>query len=190
MTTKLRTPFKGLDSLRQRRNAASHARRILPGEFARQVWMTLPELALPLQGALHNCMLSAGSPTAGRGKTRLTRLIRLTQELAPAHWRRRLHATAGAAVSLRRLSEQVISDFLLLAEGKDIALGLTVRPPVTDDDTCDLAADPQGLIMLLNDLLGRAIRSTPRGGTIVLVLTRVGGRPGFEVIESGPAVPE
>ena len=135
-------------------------------------------------------MLSTVSPTTGRGKTCPKRLIRLAQELLQLVCEDAFTPLPGAAVSLRRLSEKVISDFLPLAEERDIDLGLTVRPPVTEDDTCDLAADPRGLVMLLNDLLGKAIRFTPRGGTIVLVLTRVGGRPGIEVIENGPAVPE
>ncbi|MFX1670777.1 hypothetical protein PWR63_00445 [Paraburkholderia sp. A2WS-5] len=139
---------------------------------------------------MHNDMLSAGSPTIGRGKTRPKRLLHLAQELLRLVCEDAYAPRPGTTVSLRRLSEQVISDFLPLAEERDIDLGLTVRPRVTEDDSCELAADPRGLVMLMNDLLGKAIRFTPRGGTIVLVLARVGGRPGIEVIENGPAVAE
>jgi two-component system, OmpR family, sensor kinase len=93
-------------------------------------------------------------------------------------------------VSLRRLSEQAIGDLSLLAEEKDIDLGLEVRPPVTEDDACNVSADSHGLNTLLNNLLDNAIRYTPRGGKIDLVLTRSGEQLGFEVVDNGPGIPE
>jgi two-component system OmpR family sensor kinase len=88
------------------------------------------------------------------------------------------------------LGEQAIGDFSLLAEAKGIDLGLESRPPVTPEDICNVSADPHGLNTLLNNLLDNAIRYTPAGGKIDLVLTRTRDAVGFEVVDNGPGIPE
>jgi two-component system, OmpR family, sensor kinase len=93
-------------------------------------------------------------------------------------------------VSLRRIGEQAVGDFSLLAEERGIDLGLESRPPVAQDDACEVIADAHGLSTLLNNLLDNAIRYTPQGGRVDLVLTRRGDSAGFEVIDNGPGIPD
>jgi two-component system OmpR family sensor kinase len=99
-------------------------------------------------------------------------------------------ASEGISVSLRRIGEQAVSDFSLLADEKQIDLGLEFRQPVTQEEACNVLADPHGLGVLLNNLIDNAIRYTPQGGKVDVVLTRTADRFGFEVVDNGPGVPD
>jgi two-component system OmpR family sensor kinase len=91
---------------------------------------------------------------------------------------------------LRRLGEQAVSDFSLLAEEKHIDLGLEFRQPVTREDTCNVLTDPHALGVLLNNLIDNSIRYTPQGGKVDVVLTRTPECLGLEVVDNGPGIPE
>ena len=59
-----------------------------------------------------------------------------------------------------------------------------------DDDTYEVLGEPNGLSILLNNLLDNAIRHTPHGGRVDLVLRRDGDDVGFDVVDTGPGVAE
>lgn len=186
----LRPLVEALNGLLQRLNTASQAQRTFIADAAHELRSPLAALKLQLQAALRDGTLSGEPQTTGRIETRLNRLIRLVQQLLTLAREDAQPTLPVAVVSLRRLGEQAIGDLSLLAEDKDIDLGLEVRAPVTEGDPCTVAADPHGLNTLLNNLLDNAIRYTPRGGKIDLVLTRTGEQLGFEVVDNGPGIPE
>jgi two-component system OmpR family sensor kinase len=51
-------------------------------------------------------------------------------------------------------------------------------------------ADPHGVSVLLNNLIDNAIRYTPQGGRVDVVLCLTGERLGFDVVDTGPGIPE
>lgn len=186
----LRPLVEALNDLLDRLNAASQAQRTFIADAAHELRSPLAALKLQWQAALHDGTLSGEPRTLERMQTRLNRTIRLVQQLLTLAREDAQASAPSAIVSLRRLGEQAIGDFSLLAEEKGIDLGLESRPPVTPEDICNVSADPHGLNTLLNNLLDNAIRHTPSGGKIDLVLTRAQDTFGFEVVDNGPGIPE
>ena len=186
----LRPLVVALNDLLDRLNAASQAQRTFIADAAHELRSPLAALKLQWQAALHDRTLGGEPRTLERMQTRLNRTIRLVQQLLTLAREDAQAPAPAAVVSLRRLGEQAIGDFSLLAEEKGIDLGLESRPPVTPEDICNVSADAHGLNTLLNNLLDNAIRYTPAGGKIDLVLTRAQGTLGFEVVDNGPGIPE
>ncbi|HTR07549.1 MAG TPA: ATP-binding protein [Paraburkholderia sp.] len=186
----LRPLVEALNDLLHRLNVASQAQRTFVADAAHELRSPLAALKLQWQAALRDGTLSGEPRTLERMQTRLNRTIRLVQQLLTLAREDAQAAAPAAVVSLRRLGEQAIGDFSLLAEAKGIDLGLESRPPVTPEDVCNVSADPHGLNTLLNNLLDNAIRYTPAGGKIDLMLTRTQETLGFEVVDNGPGIPE
>jgi two-component system OmpR family sensor kinase len=186
----LRPLVVALNDLLDRLNTASQAQRTFIADAAHELRSPLAALKLQWQAALHDGTLNGEPRTLERMQTRLNRTIRLVQQLLTLAREDAQASTPATVVSLRRLGEQAIGDFSLLAEEKGIDLGLESRPPVTPECICNVNADAHGLNTLLNNLLDNAIRYTPAGGKIDLVLTRSQDTLGFEVIDNGPGIPE
>jgi two-component system OmpR family sensor kinase len=178
-----------LNDLLERLNVASQAQRTFIADAAHELRSPLTALKLQLQAALQDGTLAGEPHTLERIETRLNRIIRLVQQLLTLAREDARPTLDVARVSLRRLGEQSVSDFSLLAERKGIDLGLESRPPVAPDDPCDVVGDAHALTTLLNNLIDNAIRHTPMDGTIDLVLTRSGEHFGFEVCDTGPGIP-
>ncbi len=190
MPVELHPLVEALNDLLQRLNLAAQAQRTFIADAAHELRSPLAALKLQLQAALRDGTLTGEPRTLERIATRLNRFIRLVQQLLTLAREDAQPAMDAARVSLRRLGEQAVGDFSLLAEERGIDLGLESRVPVTPDDPCNVVADAHGLTTLLNNLIDNAIRYTPPGGKVDLVLTRSGDRLGLEVVDNGPGIPE
>ena len=180
-----------LNDLLARLNAASSAQRTFVADAAHELRSPLTALKLQLQAARRDGTLKGEGPTLTRIEERLNRIIRLVQQLLALA--REDAADAGAAltrVSLRRVGEQSISDFSLLAEEKSIDLGLEIAPPAQEDDAFEVLGEPHALSVLLNNLLDNAIKHTPNAGRVDLVLRRDGERVSLDVRDTGAGIPE
>ncbi|MFM0295195.1 MULTISPECIES: ATP-binding protein [Paraburkholderia] len=186
----IRPLVDALNDLLQRLNAASQAQRTFIADAAHELRSPLAALKLQLQAASNNGTLKDDGQTIERIDTRLNRIIRLVQQLLTLAREDANPANEGVSVSLRKIGEQAVSDFSLLAEQKQIDLGLEFRHPVTQDNPCDVLADPHGVSVLLNNLIDNAIRYTPQGGRVDVVLCLTGERLGFDVVDTGPGIPE
>ncbi|MEM5370718.1 ATP-binding protein [Paraburkholderia azotifigens] len=127
--------------------------------------------------------------TFERIEGRLNRLIHLVHQLLTLA---REEAQPGARlqpVSLRRLSERVIADILLLAEAEQIDLGLECSPGA-QSDIFKADVEPAGIEILLNNLIDNAIRYTPKGGKVDVILKREGEAISLAVSDSGPGIPD
>ena len=91
------------------------------------------------------------------------------------------------AVSLRRLAERSVSDLSLLAEAKRIDLGLEERTRMRRT-TMYVMGDEHSLGILLNNLIDNAIRHTPEGGKVDVILTRDAQGMGVEVVDTGTGI--
>src|SRR5258708_27101247 len=67
---------------------------------------------------------------------------------------------------------------------KAVDLGLS------DNDTCGVRLSDPEIAVLLANLVDNAIRYTPSGGTIDVVLKREGADPLVEVVDSGCGIPD
>ena len=182
---------EALNDLLSRLNAASNAQRTFVADAAHELRSPLTALKLQLQAAQRDGTLKGEGPTLARVEERLNRIIRLVQQLLALA---REDAESGGAtlarVSLRRLAEQAVSDFSLIAEEKSIDLGLEIGPPAQESDAFEVLGEPHALSVLLNNLLDNAIKHTPTAGRVDLVLRRDGEIVSFEVRDTGPGIPE
>jgi two-component system, OmpR family, sensor kinase len=186
----IRPLVDALNDLLARLNFASQTQRTFIADAAHELRSPLAALKLQVQAAAKNGRSKDDGQTLERIDTRLNRMIRLVQQLLTLAREDAQPAIEGTFVSLRRIGEQAVSDFSLLADEKQIDLGLEFGQPVTQDDACNVLADPHGLSVLLNNLIDNAIRYTPRGGKVDVVLNRTANRFGFEVVDNGPGIPE
>jgi len=186
----VRPLVEALNDLLARLNVASQAHRTFIADAAHELRSPLAALKLQLQAATKNGTLKDDGQTLERIDMRLNRVIRLVQQLLTLAREDAQPASEGTSVSLRRIGEQAVSDFSLLADEKQIDLGLEFQQPVTQEEACNVLADPQGLGVLLNNLIDNAIRYTPQGGRVDVVLNRTANLLGFEVVDNGPGIPE
>ncbi|MGH8780001.1 ATP-binding protein [Paraburkholderia sp.] len=186
----IRPLVDALDDLLQRLNTASQAQRTFIADAAHELRSPLAALKLQLQAASRDGTLKGEGQTLERVEGRLNRIIHLVQQLLTLAREDARPATTKESVSLRRIGEQAVSDFSLIAEAKSVDIGLEFRAPLTQADACQVFAEPHSLAVLLNNLIDNAIRHTPAGGKVDVVLTRAKTGMGFEVIDSGPGIPE
>ncbi|WP_206956504.1 ATP-binding protein [Trinickia acidisoli] len=184
---------EALNDLLERLNAASSAQRTFVADAAHELRSPLTALKLQLQAAQRDGTLRGEGQTLARLEERLNRIIRLVQQLLALAREDAEPNSALTSVGLRRLAEQAVSDFSLLAEEKSIDLGLEIAPSADTNDTndaFDVLGEPHALSVLLNNLLDNAIRHTPHAGRVDVVLHRDAGRVSFEVRDTGPGIPE
>lgn len=179
-----------LNDLLERLNTASHAQRTFVADAAHELRSPLAALKLQLQAAQRDGSLKGTGPALARIEERLNRIIRLVQQLLMLAREDAEPVSALVPVALRRLAEQAVSDFSLLAEDNAIDLGLELLPATAEDDAFDVLGEADGLSALLSNLLDNAIRHTPQGGRVDLVLRREGDYVAFDVIDTGPGIPE
>jgi two-component system OmpR family sensor kinase len=89
-----------------------------------------------------------------------------------------------ANIDLKDLVAAVVADHVAIAMKKDVDLGLS------DNETCGVRlADPEIGVLLAN-LVDNAVRYTPSGGTIDVVLKRQNTEALVEVVDSGCGIPD
>jgi two-component system sensor histidine kinase GlrK len=112
--------------------------------------------------------------------------VKLQQQIdALLDYQRALHAAASlqiAPTSLDDLVREVVGAHALAAQSKDQNLRLTLEP-------VRLEGDADKLRSVLDNLVGNAIKYSPRGGEIALLTRANGNAATVEVIDSGPGVP-
>ena len=190
MPVELKPLVDALNDLLHRLNVASQSQRTFVGDAAHELRSPLAALKLQLQAAERDGSLVGSKQTFERIEGRLNRLIHLVHQLLTMA---REDAQRGARfepVSLRRLCERAVGDFSTLAEARQIDLGLEFNPSRDADDAYKVSAEPAGIEVLLNNLIDNAIRYTPRGGKVDVILKRSDDGIGLCVSDSGPGIPD
>jgi two-component system, OmpR family, sensor kinase len=118
--------------------------------------------------------MNAGVRRASALVQQLLRMARL-EDGAPAGRRK--------DIDLKDLVGEVVADHVAIAMQKDVDLGLSVN----DTFGCRLA-DPETRLLFSN-LVDNAVRYTPRGGTVDVVLKKQGADALVEVVDSGCGIP-
>jgi two-component system OmpR family sensor kinase len=179
-----------LNDLLRRLHVASQAQRMFVSDAAHELRSPLAALQLQLQAAARDGTLTGSEATLERIQGRLKRLIHLVQQLLTLAREDATAATPMAPVSMRRVGEHVVGEFSLLAEAKQIDLGLETSAARDDADPYIARTEQHAVFLLLSTLIDNAIRYTPVGGTVDLLLERTGGRIGIEVRDTGPGIPD
>ena len=100
-------------------------------------------------------------------------------------YQRALHNAAALApcpVALESLVREVAASHGLAMQAKDQRLGLDLA-------RVSVEADPEKLRSILDNLVGNAVKFTPPGGLISVVVRANGEEAEIDVIDSGPGVP-
>ncbi|CAE6866200.1 Sensor protein QseC [Paraburkholderia domus] len=181
---------EALNDLLQRLNIASQAQRTFIADAAHELRSPLAALKLQLQAASRDGSLKGEGQALERVEGRVNRIIHLVQQLLTLAREDAHPVTSMVPVSLRRIGEQAVGDLSLLAETKEIDLGLECEDARADYDAYTVLAEPHGMSVLLGNLLNNAIRHTSRGGRVDVILKRSGERVGFDVVDSGSGIPE
>ncbi len=115
----------------------------------------------------------------------LERAARLVQQLLTLA-RHEPGATAGAwpRVDLAAIARQAVADQAMLADRRQIDLGLNNDAPVP------VTGDADALRILVNNLLDNALRATPDGGRIDVTVAAEAQRAMLTVEDSGPGIAE
>jgi two-component system OmpR family sensor kinase len=188
MPVEIRPLVEALNDLLQRLNTASQAQRTFIADAAHELRSPLAALKLQLQAASRDGSLKGEGQTLERVEHRVNRIIHLVQQLLTLAREDAQPATSMAPVSLRRIGEQAVSDFSLLAEMREIDLGLECEGARAPNDTYTVLAESHGMSVLLGNLINNAIRHTPSGGRVDVVLRRDGDQVGLEVVDSGTGI--
>jgi two-component system OmpR family sensor kinase len=184
----IRPLVDALNDLLRRLSDAAHAQRIFVADAAHELRTPLTALKLQLQAARRDGTLQGEGQTLERLEGRLNRIIHLAHQLLTMAREDANRAASVAPMSLRRLAETSVSDLSLLAEAKRIDLGLEAPEGNASDDYA-VFGDQQALGILLNNLIDNAIRHTPEGGKVDVVLMRDSRGVGLEVVDTGAGIP-
>lgn len=113
-----------------------------------------------------------------RSEHLITQLLALSR-LEPGAWRHE-----ARAVDIGELVGAVVGRMSIKAAARDIDLGAEV------DGSVILQADPDQLIVLLNNLLENALRHTPAGGIVNVAAVRSADAVVLSVVDTGVGIPE
>jgi two-component system sensor histidine kinase GlrK len=87
-------------------------------------------------------------------------------------------------VTIDPLIRRAIAEITPLVEAKQIELESNVNPSLPA-----LRLDPERILQVLRNLLGNAVKFTPKGGRVSVVAASVNGNLQVSVTDSGPGVP-
>jgi two-component system OmpR family sensor kinase len=145
-----------------------------------------PVTALQLQAQLLERAESDNARAAAmqqlkHGLQRLTHLVQQLLTLARQDPNAALRAFGP--VELDRLAREVVATQSVLAESRNIDLGME------RDETVSILGDPDALHVLLSNLVDNAIRYTPEGGRVDVSVTREDQCAAVRVEDNGPGIP-
>ncbi|MEX3932262.1 ATP-binding protein [Paraburkholderia phymatum] len=190
MPVEMKPLVDALNDLLNRLNIASQSQRTFVADAAHELRSPLAALKLQLQAAERDGSLVGSKQTFERIEGRLNRLIHLVHQLLTLAREDAQRSARFEPVSLRRLCERTVGDFSLIAEARQIDLGLECHHARDIDDAYKVRAEAQGIEVLLNNLIDNAIRYTPPGGKVDVILSRNGADISVGVSDSGPGIPE
>lgn len=90
---------------------------------------------------------------------------------------------AQTSVSVHGIYRAVLEDLLPVAERKHIDIGV-------DGDDCQIVTNPLDLQALVKNLVDNAVRYTPAGGKVDLLVLRQGDHVALQVRDTGPGIPD
>jgi two-component system OmpR family sensor kinase len=119
---------------------------------------------------------------------RLKRTIHLVNQLLTLAREDAAMTAPTTSFDLHALAAQVVADASILAEEKQIDLGLEPSELATDTMPCLIDGEQHALGVLLGNLVDNAIRYTPQGGKVDVSIGRDLDAVWVEVSDNGPGI--
>lgn len=185
MPPELRPVVLALNGLMQKFDEAITAQRTFVADAAHELRSPLTALKLQLQVAERATSDAARSAALRKLHDRLDRSTHLVRQLLSlARHEAALAPARLQTVDLGQLLAGAVADHGALADSREIDLGVVAPAQVL------VQGDPDGLQVLLNNLVDNALRYTQAGGTVDLQAAQQDGRALLRVRDNGPGVPE
>ncbi|WP_426088177.1 ATP-binding protein [Janthinobacterium sp. PSPC1-1] len=189
MPPELRPVALALNGLMRQFEAALTAQRTFVADAAHELRSPLTALKLQLQVAERAGSEDERRVALARLHERLDRSTHLVRQLLSlARHETALTASQLQTVDLGELLEAAVADHSALADSRAIDLGVVETLPAPAPVL--VQADPDGLQVLLNNLIDNALRYTQQGGRVDLQAALEDGRPLLRVSDNGPGVPQ
>lgn len=87
--------------------------------------------------------------------------------------------------TLEPLVKRAMAEIAPLVEAKEIALDSDLEHPLPP-----IKIDPERILQVLRNLLGNAVKFTPKGGQVSIAVKTMNGKLKVSVKDSGPGIPE
>jgi two-component system OmpR family sensor kinase len=185
MPPELRQLAEALNGLMQKFDRALALQRTFVADAAHELRSPLTALKLQLQLVERAASEQARAAALAKLEERLDRAVHLVQQLLSLARHEVGHrADQRQAVEVSSLLQAAVIDHEVMAESFGIDLGVVPGERVV------VAADPEGLRVLLNNLIDNALRYTQRGGRVDVRAGWREGRAWLQVQDNGPGVPE
>ncbi|MFM0641860.1 ATP-binding protein [Paraburkholderia metrosideri] len=185
----IRPLVDALNDLLNRLDSALHAQRVFVADAAHELRTPLTALKLQIQVAQRDHARLDDGDLLRKLEDRVNRAIHLVQQLLTlAREDAELKARPGAA-NLHRVATQVVSDLSVLAEHKQIDLGLECFGAAATEDAAIVMGDETSLITMVTNLVDNAIRYTPAGGRVDVRLHAREADVALEVVDNGRGIP-
>ena len=176
--------LRALNDLLGRLGQALEAQRDFVADAAHELRTPLTALKLQLQLAERAEPGAAQAEAFARLHRRLDRAAHLVEQLlALARQEPSLEEVAREEIDLVRLAREVVADHDALAESRGIDLGVEV------ESTASVRGQRDALRVMLGNLVDNALRYTPAGGRVDVIVGAEGGRPALRVNDTGPGIP-
>ncbi|WP_228892648.1 ATP-binding protein [Pseudoduganella aquatica] len=181
----LRQVVDALNGLMRKFERALTQQRTFVADAAHELRSPLTALKLQLQLVERAAGADARTAALAKLEERLDRGVHLVQQLLSLARHEVGHQPGQRLdIDLSSLLQAAVIDHEVLAASRGIDLG------VASDEHIVIAADPEGLRVLLNNLVDNALRYTQPGGRVDVRAGRRGGRAWLQVQDNGPGVPE
>ncbi len=181
----LRTLVTTLNGLLERVERGQAGLALFAADASHELRTPLAVLASELEVALRRSRTPAEWEAVARTSLdevqRLSRLVSGLLALARAD----VVPQAGTALELGVLLEQVVAGQQPAASAAGVSLQLEVAAP---PGACALRGSPEALASAIGNVVGNAIRYTPRGGRVLVTLARHGGELSITVADDGPGL--
>jgi two-component system OmpR family sensor kinase len=175
---------KGVNDLLARLDVALRSQRTFVADAAHELRSPLTALKLQLQLAVRDGALHGNSELLTKIEERLNRTIHMVQQLLALAREDAGSYIPADMLDLREVALQVVGDASILAEQKQIDLGLEANSAAPLFVTGERAA----ISVLLANLVDNAIRYSRSGGKVDVSIGQQQGRSWIEVTDNGPGI--
>jgi two-component system OmpR family sensor kinase len=184
----LRPLVDGLNDLLRRLDLALQGQRTFVADAAHELRSPLTALQLQLQLAVRAGTVNGDPVVLAKLDERLKRTIHLVNQLLTLAREDAAMTAPMASFDLHALAAQVVADASILAEEKQIDLGLEPSELATDTVPCLIDGERHALGVLLGNLIDNAIRYTPQGGKVDVSIGRDRDGVWIEISDNGPGI--